>query len=116
MTAAWRATVPNCPVGGSFREQPQPAVARVNPEVGEPIARRRSTFTPVSASMTLSLTVAEKAEFDAMFDDDFGGGALPFTMPYPAGGATKTWMFAEAPDATFAAPRWTVNLSLIRLD
>lgn len=116
MTAVWRDEVPFKPLIGTFRERRQTSKAVFQPEIGEPVQRLRSTFTPVSAEMTLSLTTHEKDLFDAMYRDDFGEGSLEFKMRHPISGAWKTWIFTAEPQDDFAAPRCIVALSLLRLD
>lgn len=116
MTAVWRATVPSCPILGSFRERPQSAIARFAPEIGEPLLRARSTRVVTPATMTFMFMPAEKTEFEAMYADDFAYGSVEFTMPYPAGGASKTWQFEDEPDLALAGSYWLAALSLLRLD
>ena len=117
-TAAWPATLPQCPILNGFQEQPQPNVVQFKPDVGTPKQRRRSTAKGWLTSMTFRMTNAQVLTFYTFYETTLKDGSLPFTLPHPISKVSYEWMFTqgEEPQRTRTAPNAaSVEFRLIRL-
>lgn len=90
MTAAWPATLPAQSDDHSYQETPQPAAIRFEPEVGDPIGRRRSTVQLSTVTFAFVLTAAQVDDFEAFVNDTLASGVLPFTIAHPRKGIPVT--------------------------
>lgn len=78
-------------------------------------APRRARFAAASRAeaFDLYLTDAQEAALRGFYETTLAGGALPFTMFNPSGGAARLVRFAAAPESAFHGPGvWRVGISL----
>lgn len=114
-TAAWPATLPQCPILNGFSEQRQRNLAFFDPDVGPPKIRRRSTAVGVLTNLAFRMTTTQLAAFNTFFETTISDGSLPFTWAHPITKVSYTWMFdpQDAPKIdrmTAATHRLTFNL------
>jgi len=78
-------------------------------------APRRARFAVASRAeaMQMDLTTAQLTALRTFFETTLSGGALPFLMFDPGGGADRLVRFAAAPAPAFLVPgTWRVAISL----
>lgn len=75
---------------------PAGSVLRNKMDKGPPKQRRRFTASIQPVSLTFEpVTFAAFAAFERFYDEDIGGGALPFDMPHPLTGAPRSFQFNQ---------------------
>lgn len=82
--------------------------ASFQPDIGIPITRRRTTAKVESWSLAVMLNdFAQLAEFEAWFQDDLEGGALPFVWRHPVSKAVARFRFTPATyDTSYPGGEW----------
>lgn len=81
--ASWPATLPSLPLLRGWSESEPDIVLRTPMEVGPPKGRRRSTAGVRPQTVSLVLTLDERATFRTWFADQVAHGALPFQWTHP---------------------------------
>jgi hypothetical protein len=119
MPAAWPATVTQLVDSSGYRETVERNVVEFAPEVGPPMARRRSSVS--SDLISFSTTPVTDDEYDALvgfYRDTLKDGALTFLRTHPRNmdGPMTEFRFVEPPqwspiDATYGR----IALSLRRM-
>lgn len=117
-TAAWPATLPQCPTLSGFSETPQPNVTSFKPEVGTPKVRRRSTAKGWMTEIGYRMTNAQVLAFYTFYETTLEDGSLPFTWPHPITKTSYNWMFnpGDEPKVARISPTTqSVQFTLVRL-
>jgi hypothetical protein len=92
---AWPNTVPYSPVMASYQEQKQSQVLRSDMDTGAAKTRRRFTAAVVTVQVEWLWTETQFATFEAFFETDLEGGALPFDGVHPRTGAAAKIRFVD---------------------
>lgn len=98
MTAApWPAWIATGPLEDGYGETPQTNRAEFQPEVGEPIRRRRTTLKQDTIPFLSWFSSEDVDDIQFFHRTTLGEGSLPFTLDHPRTGVEATWMFVEPP-------------------
>lgn len=89
----WPVTLPQTPKRQGFSRGPLPGVAIFEPEAGPAKRRRRHTADGKTQPVVFEVTGAQATIFEAFFDDDLGGGTLPFLWQGPRDTEPAGWVF-----------------------
>ncbi|MDA9511162.1 hypothetical protein XI09_42230 [Bradyrhizobium sp. CCBAU 11386] len=101
MADPWPATLPQCFILGYSEGMPD-GVAEVQPDIGPPISRGRSSSAPRPLSGQMRMTRAQLATLKAFVAVTLDRGALPFEFPDPTTiGATLLVKFPKG-----SLPSW----------
>lgn len=101
----WPDSLPQTPDADGWTGGPQNNRISFQPEIGEPITRRRGSASGhVFQAQFSNLSDAQRAAFEEWFEDDLYDGTLSFTWDDPITGDSHTWMLMdEDPPYQFAA-------------
>lgn len=103
MTAAWPASLPQYVLEQGYSEQMPDQLIETPMEAGKPKVRRRYTMNNPTFTVTIAMTLGQKAIFETFFDEDLQGGSLPFTWVNPTSQLATTFRFRKP------VPKWTVR-------
>lgn len=95
--ASWPSSLPTNVIAGSHQMHPQPNVVAFNPDVGEPILRRRYTGRSSLENFDLILTKAQTDRLFEFWDTDCAQGALTFWARLVDGVQRKWWFDPDTP-------------------
>ncbi len=98
----WPATIPQKPGAGKWQGGPQNNVVTFQPDVGEPIQRRRSSaIAHVYRATFVGLSGSELSTFKTWFEGTLYDGTLAFDWVDPIYGGTASWrIVADDPPYT----------------
>lgn len=94
---SWPSSLPTKVIAGSHHFQAKPNVVSFEPDVGEPIRRRRYTGKSAVESFELVLTSAQKDRLHEFWSDDCAQGTLSFYATLIDGIARKWWFSPDTP-------------------
>lgn len=99
----WPAGLPQVPLKQGFSKKPKKQVISSPVERGKRKIRRKTTGKISVIAAVYRMTQAQFDDiFEPFFDTTLGGGALPFDLPDPKGGAgTLAVTFNPDPDAPY---------------
>lgn len=114
--ATWPVSLPAAPLLGGIEAEDQDNVIRFEPDVGEAMARQRSTAVPVRMTVEFKLTEAQRATLMAFYRTDCAYGSVEFTWTDPEDGETASFMFLGSPKRGHQTKgAWRVSCTLLRL-
>lgn len=106
MIDVWPVSLPQAFEISGYSEGVADRLLEVQPDMGPPISRQRSTAAPRPANGTMVVDEAQLSAFKTFFNTTLLGGSLPFTFPaqVDAGSPAVGWLakFTKA-----ALPRWS---------
>ncbi|MCB1833598.1 MAG: hypothetical protein KDH19_09195 [Geminicoccaceae bacterium] len=106
---AWRPTLPQYVLAGSYSETPPNLMVEAAMSAGPVAVRRRSTAGEWVIRCAIPLTAFQKSELEALFYEDLKAGSLPLEWVHPVTRAATTFMMrtpqisAETGGASFIA-------------
>lgn len=115
--ATWPASVPfEFDVNG-FSHAAAPNSSTIDPEVGEPMTRRRFTGEVDSFSGQLPPLTREQAnDLRNFYRYDLKDGSLRFTQDDPMTGTAREFMFAESPSfSAISGKLWQADVRLVAI-
>lgn len=90
--ASWPASLPQLPARRQWTGGPQDSRVQFQPEYGPPITRRRTTAdVRIYDGAWTQLSTAQRATFEAFYDEDLAGGTQPFVMLDPVTAEVARW-------------------------
>lgn len=95
--AAWPATLPQYPTLDGFSEQAVDITLRSPMDAGPPKVRPLYTAAPVDFSLTLVITVAQRATLETFYETTVGFGTDTFDWVHPVTLAAATMQFISRP-------------------
>ncbi len=98
--AAWPATLPQYPTLEGFQEQAMDITLRTPMDAGPPKIRPLYTAAPVDLTMTMVLTIEQRATLETFYEDTLGFGADAFDWLHPVTGAAVSMTFSARPGYT----------------
>lgn len=112
----WPETLPSCPLASGYSEAPKSQVLRSSMDAGPPKSRRRFTAALRTVSVQLVMSKVQLAEFEAWFDADIQGGALPFNWTQPRTDEVVSVVIVGDPPYQIAplgnSHHWTLSMQL----
>lgn len=116
--ATWPATLPQVPLAGSWSEQTNNVLVGFQPDVGNPMVRRKSTVAHDVVSFSMAVTKTQKITLDTFYYDTTKEGAQTFDWLDPTTDplALRTWRFVSPPSYSWGVGNnmMTVSVSLRR--
>ena len=121
---SWPSGIPHTPLAESYSFEPVPQAISTQMDSGPPKRRRRFSVAYGTHSMSFILTGSQRATFQTFYLTTIAGGSLAFTgLADPTDGTAATFQFANGgdprwaalrPDASIAARRWLLTITLER--
>lgn len=117
----WPASLRQQPQRGNWTGGPQDSRAKFDPEYGPPIMRRRTTAdAKVFQGVFGQLTGAQRATFEAFYQNDLAGGVLSFCWRDPVLDDVAMWRILGGGQVAYdisarGADRHDLSLQMMRL-
>lgn len=99
----WPSTLPEYVLEQGFSEQMPDQLLQTSMEAGRSKTRRRYSTNNPAFTVSIAMTLAQRAIFEDFIDDDLVGGSLPFTWVHPLHRTAANFQLRKP------MPKWTVR-------
>ena len=107
----WPLSLPQKVLAQGFEETMPKNVIRTSMDIGPDKVRRRTTSNVREISVTVQMTISQKATFEEFFLDTVHSGASSFDWVDPLTQAEVTFRFREPPKISYVGGVW-INVSM----